>query len=67
MAIKTLKNEIEEPWCFSESLAPVKNVCLAILLLLFNIFVPGLGTILSGFFVGPIKSKDKSTDQKPAA
>ena len=58
MAIKELKNEIEEPWCFLESLAPVKNLCLAIFLLICNILLPGLGTVFSGCFVGPLPKGD---------
>ena len=53
MAIKDLRNEIEEPWCYSESMAPVRNIFLAIFLLFMNILVPGFGTVLSGCFVAP--------------
>lgn len=52
MLLKELKNDLEEPWCCVESLAPVKSVGLAVFLCLLNVLFPGSGTALSGCLVG---------------
>jgi hypothetical protein len=57
--IREIQNEMEEPWCCVNGLAPVKSVCGAVMLCFINIILPGFGTILSGCTV---KSSDPSED-----
>ena len=57
--IREIQNEMEEPWCCVNGLAPVKGVCAAVLLCFLNIILPGFGTIVSGCMV---KSSDPSGD-----
>ena len=47
MLLKELRNDIEEPWCCVESLAPIKGFCTALTLCILNFLQPGLGTLIS--------------------
>ena len=67
MLLKELKNDLEEPWCCVESLAPVNSVSLAFALCACNVFVPGLGTALSGCCVKSTSGEQKLNEIKPAA
>ena len=68
MLIRELKNELEDPWCCIESLAPITSVGTAIVLLLFNFFIPGLGTLISGLVTKvPVNDKDKKKDEEDDA
>lgn len=68
MLIRELKNDLEDPWCCIESLAPVKSVGLAIFLFLCNFFFPGLGTLISGLVTAvPVNDKDKKVVEEDDA
>lgn len=58
MLLRELRNDLEEPWCCLESLAPVKSVGTAIFFFILNFFFPGLGTLCSGLCI-PVPSTEK--------
>ena len=59
MRIRDLQNELEEPWCCVDGLAPIKGTCTAVMLCFLNIILPGFGTIISGCIE---KSSDPNAD-----
>lgn len=63
MLLRELKNDLEEPWCCLESLAPVKNLKVAVFFFLMNFFFPGLGTLFSGVCIPePVVEKPKEEE-----
>ena len=48
MRVRALKNELEEAWCCSEVLVPVRSPVRAAGLCFVNVILPGVGTAISG-------------------
>jgi hypothetical protein len=58
--IRELQNDLEEPWCCLNGLAPIKSPATAILLTMLNTLLPGFGTLVSACIE---KSSDPAMDE----